>query len=105
MVALKRPKPEVMALPDFTKRFLREARTASRLLHPNITTVFAAYEQDGVPWLVMELVEGSSLRDRLARSGPLPIGEIIAHAEGLPMPCAPPTSRGSSTPTSTPTTF
>jgi Tol biopolymer transport system component len=83
MVALKRPKPEVMALPDFTKRFLREARTSSRLLHPNITTVFAAYEQDGVPWLVMELVEGASLRDRLSRGGRLPVGEIIEHAEGL----------------------
>ena len=83
MVALKRPKPEVMALPDFSRRFLREARTASKLLHPNITTVFAAYEEDGVPWLVMELVEGVSLRDRLARGGPLPVGEVIEHAEGL----------------------
>jgi Tol biopolymer transport system component len=83
MVALKRPKPEVMALPDFTRRFLREARTASKLMHPNITTVFAAYEEDGVPWLVMELVEGMSLRDRLARSGALPVGEVIEHAEGL----------------------
>jgi eukaryotic-like serine/threonine-protein kinase len=83
VVALKRPRPEVMALPDFTKRFLREARTSSRLLHSNITTVFAAYEQDGVPWLVMELVEGTSLRDRLARGGALPIGEILEHAEGL----------------------
>jgi len=82
-VALKRPKPEVMALPDFTRRFLREARTASKLLHPNITTVFAAYEEGGVPWLVMELVEGASLRDRLARSGALPVGEVIEHGEGL----------------------
>ena len=83
MVALKRPKPEVMALPDFTGRFLREARTASKLLHPNITTVFAAYEQDGVPWLVMELVAGASLRDRLASGGPLPVGAIVEHAVGL----------------------
>jgi len=83
VVALKRPKPELMERQDFAKRFLREARTASRLLHPNITTVFAAFEEDGVPWLVMELVEGGSLRDRLASGRPLPVGEIIAHGEGL----------------------
>ena len=83
LVALKRPKPEVMALPDFSRRFLREARTASRLLHPNITTVFAAYEENGVPWLVMELVEGVSLRTRLASGEPLPVNEIVEHGEGL----------------------
>ena len=83
LVALKRPRPEVMALPDFSRRFLREARTASRLLHPNITTVFAAYEENGVPWLVMELVEGVSLRTRLASGEPLPVNEIVEHGEGL----------------------
>ena len=83
LVALKRPKPEVMALPDFARRFLREARTASKLLHPNITTVFAAYEENGVPWLVMELVEGVSLRTRLASGEPLPVNEIVEHGEGL----------------------
>jgi Tol biopolymer transport system component len=83
VVALKRPRPEVMALPDFARRFLREARTASKLLHPHITTVFAAYERDGVPWLVMELVEGESLRARLASGRPLPCNEVIEHGEGL----------------------
>ncbi len=81
-VALKRPKPELMARADFAKRFLREARTASRLMHPNITTVFAAFEEDGVPWLAMELVDGGSLRQRL-REGPLPVVEILRHGEGL----------------------
>ncbi len=81
-VALKRPKPELMARPDFASRFLREARTASRLVHPNVTTVFAAFDEDGVPWLAMELVEGGSLRQRL-RGEPLPVAEIVVHAEGL----------------------
>jgi Tol biopolymer transport system component len=81
-VALKRPKPELMSRIDFASRFLREARTASRLLHPNITTVFAAFEHDGVPWLAMELVEGGSLRQRLQR-GPISVNEIVAIAEGL----------------------
>jgi len=82
-VALKRPKPEYMARHDFASRFLREARTASRLMHPNITTVFAAFEEDGVPWLAMELVEGGSLRERLQDGRPLSTAEVITNAEGL----------------------
>ena len=82
-VALKRPKPEYMARHDFASRFLREARTASRLMHPNVTTVFAAFEEDGVPWLAMELVEGGSLRERLQDGQPLSTAEVITHAEGL----------------------
>ncbi len=82
-VALKRPKPEYMLRHDFASRFLREARTASRLMHPNITTVFAAFEEDGVPWLAMELVAGGSIRQRLSNGQPLPIHEVITHAEGL----------------------
>jgi Tol biopolymer transport system component len=82
-VALKRPKPEYMARHDFASRFLREARTASRLMHPNVTTVFAAFEEDGVPWLAMELVEGGSLRERLQDGQPLSTSEVITHAEGL----------------------
>ena len=54
-----------------SERFLREARTISSLNHPNICTVFDIGEQDGDPYLVMELLEGEALKDRILR-GPVP---------------------------------
>jgi tetratricopeptide (TPR) repeat protein/predicted Ser/Thr protein kinase len=53
------------------ERFLREARAASRLNHPNIVTVYAAGEEDGHPYLAMEYVEGRSLRS-IIDEGPVP---------------------------------
>ena len=52
-------------------RFLREARTVSSLNHPNICTIFDIGEQDGDPYLVMELLEGEALKERIMR-GPVP---------------------------------
>jgi serine/threonine protein kinase len=52
------------------QRFEQEARAASALNHPNIVTVFDTGEQDGVVYIVSELIEGESLRDALRR-GPL----------------------------------
>ena len=58
-------------------RFLREARAAAVLTHPNACQLFEVAEHDGNPFLVMELLEGESLADRLAR-GPMPKDEAIA---------------------------
>src|SRR5512145_357169 len=49
-------------------RLLREAQAVARLNHPNIVSLYDAGEADGTPFLVMELVEGQSLRDRLPQS-------------------------------------
>ena len=54
------------------ERSLREARTAARLNHPAVVTVFDVIEADGCPWIVMELVEARSLEQVLAEDGPLP---------------------------------
>lgn len=52
-------------------RAMREARTVAQVKHPHVIVVHDVVEQDGRPWIVMELVEGPSLADRLASGGPL----------------------------------
>jgi serine/threonine protein kinase len=82
-VALKRPRPELSDDPLVRRRFQREARAASAILHPNVVTVFEVFEAQGGDWIAMELVEGETLKDLLRRNGPLPVEEILRYAEGL----------------------
>ncbi len=63
---------------DFRTRFRDEARHSAGLTHPNIATVYDFGEDEGHPYLVMELVEGQSLADLLGRRGPLPAREVAA---------------------------
>jgi hypothetical protein len=60
---------DVMA--EVRERFLREARSAGRLNHPNIVTIFDVGEQDGMAYIAMELLEGRSLQRILRESGRL----------------------------------
>ncbi|MBQ9069411.1 MAG: protein kinase, partial [Eggerthellaceae bacterium] len=53
-------------LDEMGRRFVAEGRTAARLDHPNIVTIFAADVYDGRPAIVMELIEGTTLSDLLA---------------------------------------
>src|SRR5438552_1790890 len=62
---------------DLRVRMLREARAAARLTHPHIAGVYDVLEHDGHAIIVMEYVEGESLRARLAR-GRLSIDELVA---------------------------
>src|SRR5262245_18771757 len=61
------------------KRFEREAQAASALNHPHICTIHDVGEADGRPYLVMEYLEGETLRARIDR-GPLPTRELIVVA-------------------------
>jgi hypothetical protein len=77
--------PEVMA--EVRERFLREARSAGRLNHPNIVTIYDVGEQEGVAYIAMELLEGRSLQQVIRDGEKLPverIADLIAQvAEGL----------------------
>ncbi|MFE4206950.1 protein kinase, partial [Streptomyces goshikiensis] len=54
---------------------LREARTVAQVKHPHVVVVHDVVEHEGRPFIVMELVEGGSLADRLATEGPLSVGD------------------------------
>jgi eukaryotic-like serine/threonine-protein kinase len=77
-VAVKLLDDGARADPELRERFLREGRFAAQLSHPNVVGVFDSGEEDGRPFIVMELVEGSSLADEVRRRGALPPDEVAA---------------------------
>ena len=76
-VALKLLAEHLAADASFRERFLREARVAAKLVHPNIVQVFDAGEDEGRPFIVMEYVEGETLGEVLERRGKLPAHEVV----------------------------
>ena len=75
-VALKRLAENLARDEDLRRRFLREARLAARLSHPNVVRVFDVGEDGGRPFIAMEYVEGGTLADLVARRGALPAAEV-----------------------------
>src|SRR5213080_4135650 len=73
-VVIKVPRLAVLEERDFSARFKREAREMSRLDHPNVVKVIDIGEHEGIPFAVLQLLTGGSLRDRLRRPSP-PSGE------------------------------
>src|SRR2546423_5664891 len=94
-VAVKVLNEGLFADERFTERFRREARAAAGLSHPAIAGVYDYGEEDGRPYIVMELIDGETLADRLDRVGRLDPEETVrvgaavadalafAHAQGI----------------------
>ena len=95
LVALKIPSDRRIRDRESRQRFVREAKTASALDHPNICTIFEVGEtDDGTPFLAMAYYRGEALKQRIA-SGPLPVADVldvclqvasgleVAHAQGI----------------------
>src|SRR5262249_55436770 len=75
-VAIKVLSEEATSDRNRLRRFEKEARAASALNHPNIVTIYAVEQSDSISFIVMELVEGKTLRERLA-GGPLPVRKML----------------------------
>jgi Tol biopolymer transport system component len=70
--------PEAFAHdPERLSRFQREAKMLASLNHPNIATIHGLEHSNGTHYLVMELVPGETLRERIAREGPVPVEEAL----------------------------
>ena len=63
--------------PNMMKRFRNEARTVAALSHPNFVVAHDADEAEGVPFLVMEYIEGSDLAKHVSAHGPLPVKRVL----------------------------
>jgi len=95
VVAVKVLAPELASNPTARKRFLREARAAAAVNHPHVVTIHAVEETERLPFLVMELVDGLSLAQKIDDEGHLELKEILrigmqiagglsaAHKQGL----------------------
>ena len=89
-VAIKLVKSDYARDETFRRRFIREARIAQSVKHPNVVPVVATGEENGVPFMAQRFVDGLSLEQKLKRDGPLDIPtavqicrDVAAGLEGL----------------------
>jgi serine/threonine protein kinase len=82
-VALKTLPSEFARDPDRLARFRREARALATLNHPNIAAIYGLEESTHADCLVLELVEGETLAERIRRTGPLPLAQALDYARQI----------------------
>ena len=71
LVTVKVLREELVSDGEFVRRFHREAQAVAKLSHPNIVNVYDVGQEDGVPYIVMEYIEGETLKDLIRREGKL----------------------------------
>jgi serine/threonine protein kinase/tetratricopeptide (TPR) repeat protein len=78
-VAVKVMLPQIADDPEQKQRFEREARAVARMMHPNVVTVFdLGYHTDGSPYIVMELLKGQDLLQRMRNGGDLSLADKLS---------------------------
>ncbi len=82
-VALKVLPPHFKSDPETVSRFLAEVRTAAKLQHPNLVTVYEAGEDNGVYFLAMAYIDGETLDEKLNRDGAMPEAKVLEVAHEL----------------------
>src|SRR3978361_1813712 len=76
-VAIKVLKRDLANEPEVVQRFFNEARAIGAIRHPNIIEIIDVGKLGNVPYLVMELLHGENLSERMARVGPLPFDVAV----------------------------
>ncbi|MBP6673613.1 MAG: protein kinase, partial [Bacteroidetes bacterium] len=79
-VALKFLPAHIAKSEQEKSRFFQEAKSASALNHPNVCTIYGIDEADGMQFIEMELVDGATLREKVAASSPLPVKQVVEYA-------------------------
>jgi serine/threonine protein kinase len=80
LVALKTITTGLAEFPDLLQRFYQEAQSAGGLQHPNIVTIYDMGDEQGIPYIAMELLEGESLDQLIGRRTPLPVPLKLTYA-------------------------
>lgn len=77
LVAIKMLRDEYIGNDEFRKRFLNESRAITMMVHRNIVDVFDVNFDEKCPYIVMELIEGITLKEYMAKNSPLPLEEAL----------------------------
>lgn len=79
-VAIKVMRPQLAGDDEFIRRFKREAESAAGLSHPNIVGIYDVGQEEDIYYIVQEYVEGRTLKDKIAKEGPLSAEEAVVLA-------------------------
>ena len=83
IVAVKMLRDEIAADEQSVRRFINESKAVAMLSHPNIVNIYDVSVRDNVKYIVMEYVEGITLKNYMTRKGILSVKEIISYSEQI----------------------